>query len=144
VRDLKNKGEAEQKRVTRRLYKTWHPDKHPNKELATMVFQFLQNELKKLDKDFSGDHEQWKSDASDHHRSRREYAENFRRHFSQDRSHQHHFHRFTQKNPQPAEARRWYKQANLDLRMAKQNIKMADPKNYEWICYMAYQVKYYL
>jgi len=151
---LKNKDEAEQKRVMRRLYLTWHPDKNPNKELATKVFQFLQNELKKLNKDFSENHEQWKSDASDHYRSRKEYAENFRQHFSQrssqDRSHQHHrpdndfFHRFTQKNPQPAEARRWYRQAEFDLRMAKKIIKMSDPKSYEWICYMASQVKSFL
>jgi len=154
VNDLKNKDEAEQKRVMRRLYLTWHPDKNPNKELATKVFQFLQNELKKLNKDFSENHEQWKSDASDHYRSRKEYAENFRQHFSQrssqDRSHQHHrpdndfFHRFTQKNPQPAEARRWYRQAEFDLRMAKKIIKMSDPKSYEWICYMASQVKSFL
>ena len=152
VREMRSQDEEEQKRVKRRLFLTWHPDKHPNKGLATMIFQFIQNELD-LGRDFTENHEQWRSDASNHHRSRNKYNDDFRTYFqrssshtSQDRSQRPQegfFYRFKEKNPQPAEARRWYRQAEFDLRMAKRTIEMSDPKSYEWICYMAFQVKYY-
>ena len=36
--DLKSKDKEEQKRVFRRLFLKWHPDKHKNEELSTKVF----------------------------------------------------------------------------------------------------------
>uniref|UniRef100_A0A7M5WQK9 J domain-containing protein n=2 Tax=Clytia hemisphaerica TaxID=252671 RepID=A0A7M5WQK9_9CNID len=161
IHDLKSKDEDEQKRVLRRLYLQWHPDKHPNKDLATEVFKFLMNEKKRLDSDFSEHFERWNEQASHNRSSRQSYErdfDDFFRHFGQQRSGSSRsrnsgssrsrndytgngFHydnvppRFTRENPQPAEARRWFKQAQHDFNQASE--MRACP---EWICYVSHQV----
>ena len=53
------------KKVIRKLYLKWHPDKYDeqNKAFATRIFQFLLNELKSDHKDFENNFDSWNSSA---------------------------------------------------------------------------------
>ena len=160
INELKSKSEEEQKRVFRRLYLKWHPDKHRNKEFSTKVFQFLMNEKENMNKaDYSKDYPNWNDQAQHDRTSRDSYEREFnfggadrqRTHNnSGDGAHgfnQHNrsydfkgediFHNFTpRENPQPAEARRWFKQAKCDLITASSiNSSFS-----EWVCYISHQV----
>nr|1IUR_A Chain A, KIAA0730 protein [Homo sapiens] len=43
--------ESERKKIIRRLYLKWHPDKNPeNHDIANEVFKHLQNEINRLEK----------------------------------------------------------------------------------------------
>ena len=139
MKDLKSKDEAEQKRVLRRLYLQWHPDKNPNKELATPVFQFLMQEKEKLNKDFSNLFGNWHEQASRNRSSRESYEQNFKRDGGSQNRNSSSFvpPKFKKENPQPAEAKKWFKQARHDLENA---LNTAHVNHHEWICYMAHQV----
>ena len=139
MKDLKSKDEAEQKRVLRRLYLQWHPDKNPNKELATPVFQFLMQEKEKLNKDFSNLFENWYEQASRNRSSRESYEQNFRRDGCSQNRNSSFFvpPKFKRENPQPREAKKWFKQARHDLENA---MNTSHVSHHEWTCYMAHQV----
>ena len=139
MKDLKSKDEAEQKRVLRCLYLQWHPDKNPNKELATPVFQFLMQEKEKLNKDFSNLFENWYEQASRNRSSRESYEQNFRRDGCSQNRNSSFFvpPKFKRENPQPREAKKWFKQARHDLENA---MNTSHVSHHEWTCYMAHQV----
>ena len=51
LRSVSGLDEGSKKKVIRRLYLKWHPDKHGkcNQQFATKVFQLLLNEIEKSD-----------------------------------------------------------------------------------------------
>lgn len=154
---IKSLSEEEKKKVIRRLYLKWHPDKHPehSKELATEVFKFLQNEIEKMNGNHSQFFQSWNRRAERESKSYEDYFFNFNRTyrgsaFSSGRRN----HRrsrgnqsgggggffftpptFQRRNPQPSESSRWFKQAQFDISSAEND----NTNSYEWICYKAYQ-----
>ena len=86
MREMKTKDEAEQKRVLRRLYLKWHPDKNDNSELCTEVFKFIMNEQKKLNKsDYFEEYQNWDAQAKRDKDARTRYQQEFRRRNNFDR-----------------------------------------------------------
>ena len=133
---------AEQKeKVIRRLYLKWHPDRHPEKtkKLATKVFQFLQDLLK--GHNHRTNFQKWNMRAERELGYYTNYCRNFQRYpcsgSRQGSSGGYYFpSTFEDKNPQPAEAKRWLRQAKYDLAAS-----MYETNSHEWICFIAHQVR---
>ena len=143
---LEELDEDSKRKIIRRLYLKWHPDKHEgsNVQLATRVFQFLINELKSDRCSFEYEYSRWTSSA-------RAYA-NYRKMSSDglsyycrfsSRSSSFDFSSFSEckiNNPQPAESKRWYRQAERDLEAAIELRKININCFFQWHCFMAKQV----
>ena len=136
-------GEACAKKIIKRLWLKWHPDKNPGREeFCTEVFKFIQAEVKRLRGDSKDGF--WTSQES-----RGRYFQRGRRFVSKRRNFSSQSNSgYTwsngywrasdnKKNPQPGEARRWYRQANYDLNAAKSDV---DGGDYEWVCFKCHQV----
>ncbi|XP_057316650.1 sacsin-like [Hydractinia symbiolongicarpus] len=160
---IKSLSEEEKKKVIRRLYLKWHPDKHPehSKELATEVFKFLQNEIEKINGNHSQFFQSWNRRAERESKSYEDYFFNFNSFCrssafsSRQRSRRRSNRRgrggggggggggaffftpptFQGRNPQPSESSRWFKQAQFDISSAEND----NTNLYEWICYKAHQ-----
>ena len=50
---------------------------------------------------------------------------------------------FCEKNPQPGEAKRWFRQAEADLEAGRKEITFSRD-SYEWACFKCHQVKFHL
>ena len=130
------------KLIIRRLYLAWHPDKHPDetKELATKVFQYIKKLINKAEGEISTNYTSgWDTYARDWSRRYREYTESYKRSNWGGRyysSSSYSLPTFRSLNPQPAEARRWWRQATFDIGAAKEIHN-----HHEWACYIAHQVR---
>ena len=139
---IKNMDKNTRKLIIRRLYLTWHPDKHPDetKELATKVFQYIQKLINKAEGEISTNYTSgWDTYARDWSRRYREYTESYKRSNWGGRyysSSSYSLPTFRSLNPQPAEARRWWRQATFDIGAAKEIHN-----HHEWACYIAHQVR---
>ena len=161
-------SKEKRRRILKRLYLKWHPDKNiGNEEFCGEVFKYIQEIVYKLDHGIPLDEDDTDGATSRRRRAPddyaspeyfnffermnrrgrrdREYAEAFStpgppRHSSAgDRV----FHGQSEKEPFKdfVEARRWHRQAKVDLRNAKETIDTpGDPPAYNWICYMCHQV----
>ena len=134
------------RKVIRRLYLKWHPDKHEgsNVQLATRVFQFLINELKSDRYSFEDEYSRWTSNARAHANYRKKSSDGFSYYRSfWSRSSSFDFWSFSEcktNNPQPAESKRWYRQAERDLQAAIELRKININCFFQWHCFMAKQV----
>ena len=134
---IKNMNKATRKLIIRRLYLAWHPDKHPEetKDLATEVFKYIQQLIKQSEDGKNDDFTyKWDTWARNWAHQYREYTTSYRK-----SSWGHHHYTpptFRSLNPQPAEAKRWWRQATFDVDAARE-IKI----NHEWACYIAHQVR---
>ena len=84
--------------------------------------------------------------ATEHHQQQRDYERNYVHNTSHivKRRKRDFFQSFLSgTNPQPGEGRRWLRQAEMDVRAAK-NDEDAESKAHEWACYKYYQVKDYV
>ena len=139
-------GEKRRK-IIKRLYLRWHPDKNlGDEEFCNEVCQHIQNETCRLergeprDSQSSGAEAQsrgglyddfftfWGTRARQHHAQRQGYST--RQQFPRSSY---------RKNPQPGEARRWFKQANADLAAVENDVVYSKP-SYEWACFKCHQV----
>ena len=80
--------------------------------------------------------------AKRHREQRKKYQENFSREYSASDADYSNFDvppSFTSTNPQPAQARRFFRQAQEDLRAADNDYDGKEPA-YEWVCFKAHQV----
>jgi len=157
--------EEQRRKIVKRLYLQWHPDKHPSKKnnLMTKVFQMLQKLLEMLKEskpidDVDEDEAAGASTRNADDDFMGERARNYRHYWEQQyNSYSHNFGRprhgrFTSSSyhdqyadffsdfrpppsPEPAEAERWMRQAKYDLEAAN-NDEVP-----EWACYQCYQVK---
>ena len=146
----------ERKQIIKRLILQWHPDKNPgNEAFCTDVFQHIKNEIERLERE-----QRWSSDGGNYQGSygvyfgfwgararryssqRQEYRDNFFRHHGSGS------HRarswevppsFCATNPQPAQARRWFRQAEADLAAADNDLTTVTP-SYVWACFKCHQV----
>ena len=141
LRSLSELDGESKKKVIRKLYLKWHPDKHEehSKVLATRIFQFLLNEFKSDDKDFTHNFNSWNFSASRYSFFTRSNA-GF---FHHDSNSSHNFSSFFREranNPQPAQSKRWYRQAEKDLKAAKDRKEQNNDSFFQWHCFMAKQV----
>ena len=141
LRSLSELDEESKKKVIRKLYLKWHPDKHEeySKALATRIFQFLLNELKSDHKYFAHNFDSWNFSASRYSFFTRSNAGFF--HHDSNSSHNFwSFFRERANNPQPAQSKRWYRQAEKDLKAAKDRKEQNNDSFFQWHCFMAKQV----
>ncbi|KAK3735703.1 hypothetical protein QZH41_001319 [Actinostola sp. cb2023] len=146
--------EEKRKKIIKRLFLAWHPDKNPgNEEFCTEVFKFIQAEIKRLETgadpqragnfgssggygNFSSCYNRWSDRAREHgsQRSRNSYFSGGRSSYFRggcsSSSHR--------CNPQPGEAARWYRQATKDFNAASNDVNENRP-SYEWACFKCHQ-----
>ena len=142
--------EEKRRKIIKRLYLQWHPDKNVGDEVfCTEVCKHIQSETSRLERGVPRGSQQssdvgpsssqhgfyddffhsWEARARKHHTQRKRYrpGEQFRR--SSNRA----------KNPQPGEAKRWLKQAEADIAATENDIVYQRP-SYEWACFKCHQV----
>ena len=144
--------ENERRKVIKRLFLRWHPDKNIGCDIANDVMQFLLNEIERMEKLFpsswrdnlrdakergtsdgaSGFHDffnQWNQRA----RQERQTYNTFKR-----QSHQGSPYAKRSTNPQRNEAKRWMKQAREDLSAAK-HLHAQEPTFPALVCFLCQQ-----
>ena len=153
--------EERRKKVVKRLFLRWHPDKNLGDEtFCTEAFQHIQREIARLEKGERREGERenhqssyesffnhWRERARRHNAQRREYKETFLRKYGTRESTSRSGDSwpcippsFCKKNPQPGEARRWFRQAEADLAAADNDLGTEKP-SYEWVCFKCHQVR---
>ena len=154
--------EDRRRQIVKRLFLQWHPDKNPgNEAFCTEVFQHIKNEIERLEKGESCRRESWSSDSRTHRGSygafygfwgtrarqyrsqRQEYRDSFFRHYGTSGYRTRSWYvppSFCATNPQPREARRWFRQAEADLAAVDNDITTVKP-SYEWACFKCHQVR---
>ena len=148
--------EVSRQKICKRLYMQWHPDKNlGDEEFCKDVWHLLQNEIRRLERECPLDTNTWKfNDDScrasldarvrEHRLQRQRYRETVpgehdRDDAPSDISSQYIFPpTFTSANPQPTEARRWFKQAEADVKAAEKDL--TSDGSYEWACFKCHQV----
>ena len=154
-------SEDRRRQVVKRLFLLWHPDKNPgNEEFCTEVFQHIKNEIERLEREGWGRSERersesyhyggsygaffgfWGTRAREYSSRRREYQETYHRHYGTWG----HGTRtwevppsFSETNPQPGQARRWFRQAEADLNAVVNDVNTGNA-SYEWACFKCHQV----
>ena len=147
--------EERRRRIVKRLFLQWHPDKNPGNEVfCTEVFQHIKSEIERLERGESHIGGSWSSTygafygfwgrrARQYNSQRQEYRERFFRHYGSSGNRTGSWHvppSFCTTNPQPQEARRWFRQAEADLKAADNDIATVKP-SYEWACFKCHQVR---
>ena len=153
--------EDRRRQVVKRLFFFWHPDKNPgNEEFCTEVFQHIKNEIERLEREGWGRSERersesyhyggsygaffgfWETRAREYSSRRRDYQETYHRHYGIWG----HGTRtwevppsFCETNPQPGQARRWFRQAEADLNAVVNDVHTGNA-SYEWACFKCHQV----
>ena len=146
------------RQIIKRLILQWHPDKNPGNEVfCTEIFQHIKNEIERLEREQlrrcmeSGSRHGsygvyfpfWGARVRQYNSQRQEYTENFNRHYG-SWSHRSRSWEvppsFCTTNPQPAQARRWFRQAEADLAAADNDISSANP-SFVWACFKCHQVR---
>ena len=136
-------GEEYAKRILKRLWLRWHPDKNiENEESCAEIFTFIQAEVVRL----RGNSNEffWNSESS--FKRYRQRGKMFRQQKSDFKMNNRGYSWSDgywrapndSKNPQPGEARRWFRQAKFDLEAADSGMV---EKNFEWLCFMCHQVR---
>ncbi|XP_067299191.1 sacsin-like [Pseudorasbora parva] len=126
LNEIWNMSSEDKQKALKRLYLRWHPDKNPgNEELANEAFKYLQNRIEELQQgktaqktssswtDFRDFYDTWNTEARSHRRGRERFNQNY------SRSH-YNFWSYHKETPKPnrGEAKRWYEQAQCDIRAA--------------------------
>ena len=146
------------RQIIKRLILQWHPDKNPGNEVfCTEIFQHIKNEIERLEREqlrrcmeSGSTHGSygvyfpfWGARVRQYNSQRQEYTENFNRHYG-SWSHRSRSWEvppsFCTTNPQPAQARRWFRQAEADLAAADNDISSAKP-SFVWACFKCHQVR---
>ena len=147
--------EDRRKQIVKRLFLQWHPDKNPgNEKFCTEVFQHIMSEIEQLERGESCRDESWSSTygafygfwgrrARQYSSQRQEYRDSYCRHYGPSGNRTSSWYvppSFCTTNPQPREARRWFRQAEADLEAADNDIATVKP-SYEWACFKCHQVR---
>ena len=142
--------EEKRRKIIKRLYLQWHPDKNVgDEEFCTEVSKHIQSETSRLERGLPRGSQ--KSSEVGSSRSQHGFYDDFF-HSWEARAREHHtqregcrsrqqFPRNTPraKNPQPGEARRWLRQAEADIAATENDIVYQRP-SYEWACFKCHQV----
>ncbi len=140
--------EEQKLQIVKRLVLQWHPKKNVgDEEFCSEAFQHIKNEISRLGGSYIFQYiDVWVARAEEHGSRREEYREKFVRQYgplgsSSGRRSRHNFPpSFSRTNPQPGEARRWFRQAEADLAAGANEIVSSRP-SYEWACFKCHQVK---
>ncbi|XP_073439129.1 sacsin [Dendrobates tinctorius] len=157
-------SESERKKIIRRLYLKWHPDKNAeNLDIATEVFKHLQNEINRLEKQALADvnvertarrtfttpsarfqsekssfqrfYSSWNQEATNHKSERQQYKEKFTAPTGSYDSKRFFVPPTFKSVGNPVEARRWLRQARANFSAARNDMhKNAN----EWVCFKCY------
>ena len=146
--------EEKRRKIIKRLYLQWHPDKNVgDEEFCTEVCKHIQSETSRLERGEPRGSQQssgidssrsqhgsygqffncWGERAREHHTQREGYRS--RQQFSRNSA--------RARNPQPGEARRWLRQAEADITATENDIVYQRP-SYEWACFKCHQVSWKL
>ena len=146
--------EEKRRKIIKRLYLQWHPDKNVgDEEFCTEVCKHIQSETSRLERGEPRGSQQssgidssrsqhgsygqffncWGERAREHHTQREGYRS--RQQFSRNSA--------RARNPQPREARRWLRQAEADIAATENDIVYQRP-SYEWACFKCHQVSWKL
>ncbi|NXS62629.1 SACS protein, partial [Brachypteracias leptosomus] len=156
--------ESERKKIIRRLYLKWHPDKNAeNLDIANEVFKHLQNEINRLEKQafmdqnmdrasrrpfsssasrFQSDkfsfqrfYTSWNQEATSHKSERQQYKEKCSSSTGPSHSQRFFVPPTFRSVGNPVEARRWLRQARANFSAARNDLhKNAN----EWVCFKCY------
>ncbi|XP_037534063.1 sacsin [Nematolebias whitei] len=156
--------EMERKKIIRRLYLKWHPDKNAdNLDIATEVFKHLQNEINRMEKQALADHQNtdrasrrsfststrfqsekfsfqrfyssWNQEATSHKSERQQFREHYTSYAGSSHSHRFFVPPTFKTVGNPVEARRWLRQARANYSAARNDLhKNAN----EWVCFKCY------
>uniref|UniRef100_A0A3Q3VU54 Uncharacterized protein n=1 Tax=Mola mola TaxID=94237 RepID=A0A3Q3VU54_MOLML len=157
--------ETERKKIIRRLYLKWHPDKNAeNLDIATEVFKHLQNEINRMEKQFLTDpqnadrasrrsyptssarfqsekfsfqrfYSSWNQEATNHKSERQQFRQHNTSHAGSSHSHRFFVPPTFKTVGNPVEARRWLRQARANYSAARNDLH----KNAnEWVCFKCY------
>ncbi|XP_053564484.1 sacsin isoform X2 [Bombina bombina] len=155
--------ESERKKIIRRLYLKWHPDKNAeNLDIANEVFKHLQNEINRLEKlafdqnvdrsarrtftttsarfqsdkfSFQRFYTSWNQEATSHKSERQQYKEKFSSSTGTYDSKRFFVPPTFKSVGNPVEARRWLRQARANFSAARNDMhKNAN----EWVCFKCY------
>ena len=142
--------EDKRRKVIKRLYLRWHPDKNVgDEEFCNEVCKHLQSEIARLERGEPRGSQQapnmgaggtqhgsyddffasWRRRARQHHTQREGYRTRGQFYGGAPR----------RPNPQPGEARRWFRQAQADISAVENDIAYGRP-SYEWACFKCHQV----
>lgn len=141
--------ENERRKVIKRLFLRWHPDKNIGCDITNDVMQFLLNEIERMEKLFPSS---WRDNLRDaKEKGTHDGASSFHDFFNQwnqrarqERQTYNTFKRQTHQgtarstNPQRNEAKRWMKQAREDLTAAK-HLHEQQPKFPALVCFLCQQ-----
>lgn len=157
-------SESERKKIIRRLYLKWHPDKNAeNLDIANEVFKHLQIEINRLEKQafvdqntertarrtftapsarFQSDkssfqrfYSSWNQEATNHKSERQQYREKFASTTGSYDSKRFFVPPTFKTVGNPVEARRWLRQARANFSAARNDMhKNAN----EWVCFKCY------
>ncbi|KAM7413412.1 hypothetical protein PAMA_020685 [Pampus argenteus] len=158
-------SEAERKKIIRRLYLKWHPDKNAeNLDIATEVFKHLQNEINRMEKQTLADQQNtdrasrrsfstsstrfqsekfsfqrfyssWNQEATSHKSERQQFREHYTSYAGSSHSHRFFVPPTFKTVGNPVEARRWLRQARANYSAARNDLH----KNAnEWVCFKCY------
>ena len=142
LKEAWNLDEEQRKRIIKRLYLCWHPDKNPSEkeDFCNAVCKYIQSEVRRLEQRLmttpsKNDFENWNRRAQSDYYASQAYRESYRQ---SQRSYTSGVPpTFQRQNPQPGEARRWFRQATFDLEAAASDFR---GPSYEWICFKCHQV----
>ncbi|KAL9966857.1 hypothetical protein ACROYT_G024987 [Oculina patagonica] len=138
--------EEKRRKIIKRLYLRWHPDKNlGNEEFCKEICQHIQNETCRLER---GEPRSSQSSSADTRTRGGAYDDLFSSMGARAREHHTQRQRYRQRqqssrnsyrtNPQPGEARRWFKQAKADVAAVENDIVYSNP-SYEWACFKCHQ-----
>ena len=144
--------ENERRKVIKRLFLRWHPDKNPGCDITNDVMQFLLNEIERMEKLFPSSWRDNLRDAKEKGSSQgasgfHDFFNQWNQRARQERQTYNTFKRQTHQgspyakrstNPQRNEAKRWMKQAREDLTAAK-HLHSQEPKFSALICFLCQQ-----
>ena len=138
--------EEERVQIVKRLFLQWFPKENiSNLEFLAAAFKHLRSEITRLGGFNDSLFVSWVSCATSRDSQRETYRNHYRRHYGPWTSSSGHVAResfppsFCDKNPQPGEARRWFRQAEADLEAGTTEISSGSD-SYEWVCFKCHQV----
>ncbi|MBN3311755.1 SACS protein, partial [Atractosteus spatula] len=153
LKDIWSLLEEERQKAIRRLYLKWHPDKNREcVDLATKVFQYIQQRIKEMEEgqsandarannspfrtqrnqSYGGFYQQWDREASRHKKGRTR----FHQRYSSWEYNFWTFHGRQQERSNIPEAQRWFRQAQCDLAAASND---SGDKASEWLFFKVHQ-----
>ena len=155
--------EKRRMKIVKRLFLQWHPEKNLGGEaFCKEVFEHLQREMARIQSlearagrrssrvnqrnYYQTFFDVWRTRAKRHHEQRQEYRESYLQKYGSCEASTSHGSRsglppsFCKKNPQPGEAKRWFRQAEADLKAVNKDLA-ADSPSYEWACFKCHQVR---